>query len=245
MGDLDTYDKRTLSDAGLRMSASVAPGVALHPRYDPYATPAKLPGDRTLPVSWVGAGTPADIGGADLTGRLALVGIPIPAGAANPLGYASQAATAATQATAKAGAVATAVFVDVPGAVALPRPGANPVPQLFLSREEGTRLRTWAGVSSLPGFMRQDISAGGGNGAWLAGLDGYSYYYAHFSKYEGESRIVNAGDVIGYVGSTGNATGPHLHFEIHPGKPGEKPPVDPFATLVGLCDANLPSAPAK
>ena len=32
---------------------------------------------------------------------------------------------------------------------------------------------------------------------------------------------------------TGNATGPHLHFEIHPGKPGEKPPVDPFATLLG------------
>ena len=45
----------------------------------------------------------------------------------------------------------------------------------------------------------------------------YKTVYAHllgFQKGVSKGKRVNQGDIIGYVGSTGSSTGPHLHYEI-------------------------------
>lgn len=57
----------------------------------------------------------------------------------------------------------------------------------------------------------------GGNTVRLYGVSGTRYYYAHLSAWEGSNRPVSAGEVIGYVGKTGNTSANHLHLQIHPG----------------------------
>jgi len=73
-------------------------------------------------------------------------------------------------------------------------------------------------VAVVSGSVQFKQTSLGGNSVWLAGSDGHRYFYAHLSGFEGSSRSVSQGEVIGYVGDTGNARGtPHLHFEVHPG----------------------------
>jgi peptidoglycan LD-endopeptidase LytH len=66
----------------------------------------------------------------------------------------------------------------------------------------------------------------------------FVYYYAHLADYvEGlrEGQLVKRGDVIGYVGSSGNATTPHLHFQAMLLADGKRwwggEPVNPYAAL--------------
>jgi murein DD-endopeptidase MepM/ murein hydrolase activator NlpD len=58
--------------------------------------------------------------------------------------------------------------------------------------------------------------AGGyGKAVFLQHAGGLETRYAHLSVFTvRRGQQVRAGDVIGYVGSTGKSTGPHLHFEI-------------------------------
>ena len=70
----------------------------------------------------------------------------------------------------------------------------------------------------------------GGNAVKVYGEFGY-VYNAHLSAF-GKLGPVEKGDVIGYVGSTGNAGGPHDHFEWHPGN-GKA--VDPYDFLMIVC----------
>lgn len=58
---------------------------------------------------------------------------------------------------------------------------------------------------------------GYGNYVRLKHINGYKTAYAHLSRYGRgvkKGRTVRQGDIIGYVGSTGRSTGPHLHYEV-------------------------------
>jgi hypothetical protein len=58
-------------------------------------------------------------------------------------------------------------------------------------------------------------NGGYGNLVRVSHGNGYETYYAHFSAYAvGCGDPVYQGQVIGYCGSTGWSTGPHLHYEI-------------------------------
>lgn len=73
-------------------------------------------------------------------------------------------------------------------------------------------------VAAVDGTIRKLFTSGRG-GLTIYEFDETStrsYYYAHLDRYANiaEGDKVHRGEVIGYVGSTGNASTPHLHFAI-------------------------------
>jgi len=80
-----------------------------------------------------------------------------------------------------------------------------------------------------------DLSSAPGNAWIMVGNTDTQYRYYHLSGFApglAAGSTVHIGQVIGYVGDTGNATpgGYHLHFELRPG-PTYKTPVDPVPLL--------------
>lgn len=102
-------------------------------------------------------------------------------------------------------------------------PRITPTPHLHqgvdIVANQGTPL-----VASATGVAHLTTAASGndpdgGNSVSLVGSDGTRYYYAHLETFAAglvDGAKVERGDILGTVGMTGDATGPHLHFEIHP-----------------------------
>lgn len=79
---------------------------------------------------------------------------------------------------------------------------------------------------------------GWGNYCVLRTRDGhYDLLFAHLSKVSASAgKYVSTGSVIGIMGSTGNATGPHLHFEVRTAPWTNHHDVDP-AEFLGIKNA--------
>ncbi len=116
-----------------------------------------------------------------------------------------------------------------------PRSGGRTHKGTDVFAENGT-----SNVAADDGVVSDSSGGLGGIALDLVAEDGTRYYYAHLESIEPEviGTEVEAGDVIGYTGSTGNAspTASHTHFQLHPD---EGEPVNPYFTLFVLCSDNF------
>jgi peptidoglycan hydrolase-like protein with peptidoglycan-binding domain len=146
----------------------------------------------------------------------------------------------ATIAGLRHGAASRGTTPVVNGPVRLLRPVPGPIGDGFGARRKGGRTHTGidfpvqagtpigaAGVGVTEFAGRN--SGGYGNLVVVRHRLGYTTWYAHMSTittFVGEQ--VTGGTRLGFVGSTGNATGPHLHFELRK----NATPIDPMPYLL-------------
>lgn len=121
-----------------------------------------------------------------------------------------------------------------------PRSGGRTHNSIDIAAPTGTPL-----VAISDGTItRKHWNSLGGRTLYLTSADGrYDFYYAHLDAYEDGIEIgsvVRRGDVLGTVGSTGNAQGPHLHLQVLDNRgAGRGTPVNPYDLLrrADLADA--------
>jgi murein DD-endopeptidase MepM/ murein hydrolase activator NlpD len=168
---------------------------------------------------------------------------------------AAAAATSTTQATATTQATDTTTTTAPATSTPPPPPsggGACPVAgAVFFSdtwgqprsggrSHQGVDMMAAAGTplaAIYSGTVSLKINSLGGNTIWLTSASGDEYYYAHLQSYASglsSGQSVSEGQVIGTVGSSGNASDlyPHLHFEYHPGGGSA---VNPYPLVKSIC----------
>lgn len=84
--------------------------------------------------------------------------------------------------------------------------------------------------ATFDGYAHTSTNSLGGYAVYVDGEYGYTYN-AHLMA-PGVTGQVQAGQVIGYVGTTGNASTPHNHFEWHPYTTPSDWPVSPYGYSV-------------
>lgn len=144
-------------------------------------------------------------------------------------------------------ATTTTTTVPVAGGMACPVDGFSTFTDTWGAPRSGGRSHQGVDMLAARGTPTVAIEAGtirrmgngglGGITIWLTGSTGDEYYYAHLDDWApglSVGQSVAAGELIGYVGSTGNASYavPHLHFEFHPGGGSA---INPYPLVKGIC----------
>lgn len=164
-------------------------------------------------------------------------------------------ATATTQTTTASGDGSVTTTTTAPPATTAPPPpssgGACPVAgavrfgDTWGAARSGGRSHQGVDMMAAAGTPLAAIYSGtvslkdnslGGKTIWLTSA-GDQYYYAHLESYAsglGSGQSVSEGQIIGTVGSSGNASAnfPHLHFEYHPGGGSA---VNPYSLVKSIC----------
>jgi murein DD-endopeptidase MepM/ murein hydrolase activator NlpD len=104
-----------------------------------------------------------------------------------------------------------------------------------MAKPEGSPVQAvMSGVVTTAGPQLNSLGSlvGYGNLIVISSIDGRQEYYGHLQQiYINSGQLVRRGQPIGAVGSTGNANGPHLHFEVRQaGKP-----INPMEVLPPTC----------